>query len=81
MTPDSPVYEFIQSGFVEYSGMTRQLQQFGSGNRLTNYLFPPQLGITDQCQVSFQSIFFSREEKQLLKLKVVLSELFFLHSN
>ncbi len=76
MTPDSPVYEFIQSGFVEYSGMTRQLQQFGSGNRLTNYLFPPQLGITDQCQVSFQSIFFHEKKSNYLSLKLFLVNFF-----
>jgi hypothetical protein len=50
MTPDSPVYNFLQSGQLNYDGLTRLLD-FGFGKTLDNFLFPPQLGVTDRCQV------------------------------
>ena len=50
MTPDSPVYNFLQSGQLNYDVLTRLLD-FGFGKTLDNFLFPPQLGVTDRCQV------------------------------
>ena len=42
----------MESGSIQFDGMTRILQHNGNGRRLSNFLFPPQLGVTDLCQVS-----------------------------
>lgn len=52
LTPDSPVYSFLVQGDLKFAGLnSKNLQTFGHGSRLKNVLFPPELGVTDSCQV------------------------------
>ena len=53
LTPDSPVYEFLTSGFLKFAGLSSRFLSFTfshGGQKLGNSLLPSQLGITDQCQ-------------------------------
>jgi protein angel len=51
LTPHSAVYNFLESGSLTYEGLSRLLQNYGPGRRLSNFLFPRKLGVTDGCQV------------------------------
>ena len=53
LTPESPVHSFLENGKIQFEGLpSRTLDPFAKvGRYLDNYLFPKELGVTDQCQV------------------------------
>ncbi|XP_012278488.1 protein angel isoform X2 [Orussus abietinus] len=49
LEPNTGVYRFITEGYFEYEGKSRTLEE-ADHHRLSNYLMPPRLHITDNCQ-------------------------------
>ncbi len=57
LTENSPVYTFLSGGSLTYQGLySRQLAPVGNGKILGSALIPRDLGITDQCKVTFFNV-------------------------